>query len=352
MNETFMNNYSIYEHLGAINAFLVLLIISIGVIFNTSTFFIIMLDKNLNKISSMIIFAFLTITDTCSLFTWNLDHFYFYFYNVDYEFQSLVLCRLMQFLQYFGLQTSAYLVTLLSVDRFFTIMSVPGSIFSKLPFSTYKTALIWSISILTFFFILNSHILFLNGYLDLPVLKNTTIPNLNNSTEPSYETVSYQSNDIHCQTYETGFQLNVVWNKLDIYLYSFIPFLIMTLFDCALILKTSKLAKNSSGKKKRNMTISLLIISVIYILTSMPNCLFYSYFYPIVYPNQLANIIGGYLDSMAFLNHAIGFFILVLTNLKFKNSVFDILHKLFKFKINDVAPLTTLRTTNHEEINE
>ena len=79
-------------------------------------------------------------------------------------------------IQYFSLQSSGFLTCLLTIDRFITLSSTPGSFYSKLPFSSPKSVATWSIGIITFFFLLNIHILFFYGYFeDPPSIYNQTI---------------------------------------------------------------------------------------------------------------------------------------------------------------------------------
>ncbi len=68
---------------GLIIAYSTFPIITIGLVFNTSTLILICLNKSLNKISTMVFICFVSVTDTLSLFTWNIDHYYrFNFYEI------------------------------------------------------------------------------------------------------------------------------------------------------------------------------------------------------------------------------------------------------------------------------
>ena len=111
----------------------------------------------------------------------------------------------MLFIQYSSLQISAWLLCLLTIDRYVTIMASPGSIYKKLPFSTPKTAFYWSIGIISFFVILNGHELFLNGFYSPPQLVKETISEIINGSAKNI-TISklVDSNNINCGTYITG----------------------------------------------------------------------------------------------------------------------------------------------------
>jgi hypothetical protein len=110
----------------------------------------------------------------------------------------------MLFIQYTSLQISAWLLCLLTIDRFVTVMGKPGSIYKKLPFSTPKTAFYWSIGIITIFSILNCHELILNGFYDPAKQVNETISELINGSVINKTILNLvESNNINCGTYIT-----------------------------------------------------------------------------------------------------------------------------------------------------
>lgn len=169
--ENIFSNIPWYGYALAYSPFIVIFLAIIG---NIPCFILLRTNKELKKMSCMMIFSFISIFDLLSLFTWNLDIYFSILYKFEYEPKSLVTCRLMMFLQYFGKQSSALLLSLISIDRYITIISKPGSCISKLPFGTPKYAFIWSSVITCLIFTLNAHILILNGYLDEIKYSNQT----------------------------------------------------------------------------------------------------------------------------------------------------------------------------------
>ena len=148
------------------------------------------------------VFSFISLLDLLSLFTWNLDSYFNIFYGFDYETKSFLACRLMVFLQFFGSDSSALLLSFISIDRYFTIISKPGSFVSKLPFGTARAAFIWSSSITIATFLLHSHILILNGYLDQPqYLNETVVYEMNDSLIYKTKLKLNFTDDIHCYSY-------------------------------------------------------------------------------------------------------------------------------------------------------
>ena len=322
-NNTLSNSTDIF---GLVFACLPIVIIFIGLTGNIGAFLVFRLEKDLKKMSSMVILSFVVCTDTASLFTWNIDHFYVHFYGIYYEFLSLFLCRTMVFVQYFSLQSSGFLYALLCVDRYVTVASMPGSFLSRLPFSTPKNAFRWSVSILITIAIINSHILFLNGYVTSPANQSAN----ETTTKNPYLNQNHNDdlNPFHCYMYKNGFLLSPTWDQVETFMYSIIPGAVMILFNLLVIAKTlesdASLRKHDKNaikkmKKKRQMTFSLLVISFSFIIFTMPSSLFYGF---VSLDNtSLFNKIGASLDFFGWFNHASVFITTFFTNMKFRNKV-------------------------------
>jgi hypothetical protein len=310
--------------------------IFLGLIGNPFTFIILRTNKVLKKQSSMVVFSFISILDLLSLFTWNLDTYFRNFYEFDYEMKSLIACRLMVFLQYFGLESSALLLSFISIDRYFTIISKPGSFVSKLPFGTPRNAFIWSSAIIIFIFLLNSHILILNGYLDQPQYLNETLTfEINGSFINKTILKLNYSDSNHCYTYSSSFRLYPFNNILEMSIYSLIPFAIMTLFNSLIIYKTFKISRNlnandiqsfNSYRKKLRMTVSLVVITSLFLLFTLPNTIFFGFFFLKNHDNDF--YIGGLTNHLVFLHHSTIFFSLFFTNIYFRKAIFSQLTSL------------------------
>ncbi|CAF0897848.1 unnamed protein product [Brachionus calyciflorus] len=248
--------------------------------------------KEFKQISSMVFLSFVALTDTASLFVWNLNHYIQPNFNTRIEFLSDFSCKFSIFLQYFSLQATGNLLSIMCVDRFITIMSKPGSIYSRLPFLTVKSSYIWSLLILTILFLLNSHILIFNG--NFKPVKNrvniTTSELVNGSLISRIETqVNYDA----CYWYNPDFRLYPLWDNVNLGVYIFFPFGVMLIFN--MLLKTKTLMQNSSVKstknkeqikamiRKRRLTFSILVITFAFITMTTPGTVmtgfFFFYFY-------------------------------------------------------------------------
>ena len=131
---------SVYELFERVVSYVPLAIIVLGVFGNLTSFLIYTFHPALNKYSSMVFLSFIAILDTLGLFVWNLDHYLFINFGFGIEGRNMVFCKFFTFLQYVTLQTSGLLYSVISVDRYFTVISKPGSFIKKLPFGTRKSA--------------------------------------------------------------------------------------------------------------------------------------------------------------------------------------------------------------------
>ena len=298
LNAIDLNNRN---NFGKIISYFALIIILIAIIFNTITFLVFRFNSKMKKIPTMVILSFVCITDSLSLFTWNLDHF-FEFHNLpDIESLNIYTCKIFLFLQYFGLQSSAFLICFVSIDRYFTIISKPGSFISKLPFGTIKSSFIWSFLIIIFIACLNSILIIFDR-----VMKDEKL--------------------INCYRFSNGFSV-ILWEKIHLCLYSILPFILMITFNVLLIKKTLRLDVNntnkSSLKKTRNLTLSILIITICFILMSFPASFCFGFYLDYFRSSQSLYNIAILIDYFSFLNHSTLFFNCILTNKRFREIIYS-----------------------------
>jgi hypothetical protein len=350
----------------AINSYIPLMIIFIGVVGNTSAFLVFRFNKDMKKLSTMVIFSFLTVIDTSSLFMWNLNHFLEPNFKIYIENLSLFTCKFFTFLQFFSLQSSGWLLSYACVDRYFSIMSTPGSFISKLPFGTIKSSVCGSALIVSIMALANSHMIILNGWVRPPkqhkrvVEFNVTMSKQNMSvlegilagkSNESYWYTLVSLNHSHlqaignytltnieyfsfeCYRYSEDFKIVPLWDSVNMIVYSFVPFSIMAVFNVLLIkntLSTSKTIKKNKQdkstlnalKKKRRLTISLIVITCAFVVMTMPSTIMFGFFIRIIY-YEIGKEILYLVDSIAFLNHSSIFFTCFLTNVKFRSIVLN-----------------------------
>lgn len=221
-------------------SFIPILIIIIGVLGNSASFLIFRFHKDINGISSMVYLSFIAITDTLSLFLWNLDHFTEINFHLSIENFSIVSCRIGVFIQYTSLQSSAFLLSMVCIDRYIFIKSLPNSFLSRLPFRTARSATIWSLVIIGVIGTINSHILLFAGVYEIKVFQNLT--------------EMRQEKYFVCYKYENGFSLSKVWETVHLFIYNLIPFAIMIVFNILII---KNIIISSIGKSLKSYSKSL-----------------------------------------------------------------------------------------------
>jgi hypothetical protein len=291
------------------------IIIINGVIGNTAAFFLFRFNKDLQKMTSFVYLSFVAITDTLSLFVWNLNHFLGPYFNITIENLNLFNCKFFSFIQFFSLQSGGILLCMVCIDRYVTVAAMPGSFLSKLPFRTKKSALIWSLLILILIFILNSHLIVLNR-LDIYKTQNVSINH------------TVITKGFYCYIYQTGFMIFPYWENVNLVLKCMIPFLIMIVFNSMLLKKIYKpkshreskySSSNQKNQSKANqLTYSLMILSMLYIICVTPSSLMYGYL------SSHFDVTILYLsDFLAFFYNANLFAICFLTNIKFRQAVYN-----------------------------
>ena len=156
------------EYINPFIAHFNLITIGLGLIGNTICFIIFRFHPSFKKMPSMVFLSFVAVSDTIALFEWNLNHFTQLVYNTDISIVTLASCKIFTFVQYVTLQSSALILSIMCVDRYITVVTLPGSFLAKLPFGTNRTAFLWSSGIVIFTILLNFHlILFLGKVINL-----------------------------------------------------------------------------------------------------------------------------------------------------------------------------------------
>lgn len=140
-----------------------LLIIVLGLIGNITSFAIFRFHPSFKKMPSMVFLSFVAVSDTIALFEWNLNHFTLLVYDLELSSINLAYCRIYTFVQYASLQTSALILSIMCIDRYVTVMAMPGSFLHKLPFRSNRNAVLWSCGVILFTILLNLHILIYCG---------------------------------------------------------------------------------------------------------------------------------------------------------------------------------------------
>lgn len=278
-NSTVSDEDTNYKLFFIVGSYFPLAIMSFGFVGNIAAILLFTIHKDLNIFSSFIYLAFIAIVDTLSLFNWNLDHFLKPNFNISAVNSNIIPCKLLSFFQYFGLQSSGILHCLLIIDLYY-ILSNKKFNYPRRNFTTVKSAVVWSIGVLSFLALINLHFLILNGFwtYSKEVITNTTVFTSNGSIEYQIgKTLRYAP--FECNQYP--FNLNIlldIWNYVLLCVYNFIPCIVIPIFFVMVMYKKFLLKKLLSKNAKKHglfqdimrVTNSVLIISFLFIIMTAP----------------------------------------------------------------------------------
>jgi len=113
----------------------------------------------LRTTSTFVFLAIMAFADILSLYGWNLDHFIKPYFGIDRSPSGFFWCRVNTFLQFFSLSSSAWLLVLISFDRF---MAIRVKKWSK-SIMTYKRAGIVGTCLVVLMFLANLNMVFTFG---------------------------------------------------------------------------------------------------------------------------------------------------------------------------------------------
>lgn len=306
-----------------------ILLIVIGILGNSIIFAVFRFSEKFKYLSCSVFFSFMSITDTIALFLWNLDHFTEPLFNFSIERSNQFMSRLGPFYQFVSLQSSAFLLSVMTIDRYFTVAQRPGSVFNKFPFGTTNSALYWSCGTILVIMLLNSHLLF------MPRLYQSITSFSNQSIDSSIQYISF--------VYITGFNIYPTWETIHLVLYSIFPFFVMSIFNGLLIKNVlwiyianhkKTIRSNSKALRRKQMiTVTLIFISLNHLITTLPASIVFIFLYNYitsVFEIQVAQDFFTLMDDLSFTNHSFRIFLLMLTNSCFRHVVFEFLERFIR----------------------
>jgi hypothetical protein len=273
------------------------------------------------------ILSFVFILEATTQYTWILDIFLQIFVenndeksaidNINIiESLSIPTCKIFAFNQYFTLEALSWLLVYSMIDQNLQLY------FPKIKYnlnSKYVNMICWIIII--FFALFNSHILMFAGLIEIG---NATI----NETK---EVV----NCFHGVTY--GFYAFwPLWDQIHMFVYSFIPFVLMIACNLLTIKKifkhkiTDHLSKKQleKEKKKRTLTINLLTSSFLFIACSMPAVLSFGYFFESLSSSFSTSYILPGSDLLNFTFIGLNFLLYFILNKVFRHEFYFCLYQI------------------------
>ena len=265
---------------------------------------IILLRPNLRQHTTMRYLTAVAIADLCSLYSWNLNLFYKHLinpYQNDLEDASIFSCRLISFIAFVSLQLSSWYLTLVSLDRCLSIHFLFWH--RQLGQTKYATYIIFAVAIIIL--ILNSHLLFLNGYRIqncVPYAKRTCYICYARVTDPDY--------------------IFPKWEKIHVIIYNFFPFSIMLISNGFIIHRSlstgsthqqriKSIDSGNSGsqnrqRRQRQMTCILVSVTFLFVFLTTPVMIYNVFLRNYLKDRKpLKYIVLGILLCVQFTSHAV-----------------------------------------------
>lgn len=322
--------YNIFYPIELVLSYYTMFLIILGTICNTISFMIMNVRK-LRNYSCMKILSFLSIIDTLVLYQWNMNTFFKYNLSSppnyeDLEEISVFWCRLISFLAFSMLQTSSWLLALVSFDR---VMSINSTYWTR---QMTKSKKLYSliISICMFILLLNSHLLVFNGFEEERV---------DPKTSKSFKTIiCYQSKWDESYIFPK-------WETAHLFMYNAIPFLIilscnfLIIYNVKYARKIKSQNKNSDRRKKR-MTFMLILVTCSFMLLTLPSVIVHTYYRETLSDKPYRRLVNLIVNNLAHTSHAINFFLYIFSAPNFRTEFNNFFTDLF----------TKLRASNKQNI--
>ena len=276
------------------------IIIFVGTFGNVMSF-LIMVQREIRQTSTFFYLATLAVADTVVLYISAFKTWIMVLTGFELLHQSTAACKISIFLTQFCVHFSAWLIVAVTVERFLAVwFPLRATTMCNLARAKFVTVMIAMI-----FILINSHIFWTAK---LHTLHNGQV-----------KCMSYAYENIVCKVFP--------W--IYLVLYSFLPVLVLLLFNTLIIVNLAKskplfqaMTKNDQQTRydHQKLAVCLLVISFTWIVTTMPRPL-YPFFMekPRTVSEQAETV---FIRTLCFLlmyvNHAVNFFIYGLTGQRFR----------------------------------
>ncbi|CAF0720205.1 unnamed protein product [Adineta steineri] len=305
----------------------------------------VVLRSKLRRHSTFIYLAFLSIIDLAVLYTFCVNFILHAWFNIDLQQVSLMACKIYSFSIYFFPQTSAWILTAVSIDR---VVALTRGLRK-----TRKTRQTYTILILIFLilFLLNVQFLYYDNTYRLSLQKQQSKDfNSDESISPS------SSSSSTYRIVDTDMDINVVqcsseysevykkfysnkWVYIDATVNVYLPFTLMFLCSTIIfvsVVRTMGDAHNSNKRLvARNLSTMLLSINAMFVLLTAP-IVFYLMFEKQAFKEEINQcdiqlkakhkMIKLLFIILMNANHTGNILVYCLTGTEFRTHLFHLLH--------------------------
>ncbi|XP_062571917.1 growth hormone secretagogue receptor type 1-like [Saccostrea cucullata] len=303
------------------------IIIFVGTFGNVMSF-VILVQREMRQTSTFFYLATLAVADTGVLYLSAFKTWFRVLTGYELLHQSDAACKILIFLTHFFVHFSAWLIVAITVERFLAVwFPLRATTMCSLARAKFATAMIAMI-----FILINSHIFWTAELYSLP------------------------SGQVRCMSYAYQNLVCVVFPWIYLVLYSFLPVLVLLLFNTLIIVnlvKTKSLfqAMTKTDQQMRydhqKLAICLLVISFTWIFTTLPRPLYQLLMKTPTSTEKQAEAL--FVRTLSFIlmyiNHAVNFFIYGITGQRFRME----LKRLFLCRVHLRKPKvksTKIRTSS------
>ena len=264
-----------------------------GTILNVFTYFILSRIPcgSRRKQATIRYMRYIAIFDILMLYGWNLDHFMANVHGFLLQKSSILLCKLLSFLNYFSAHCSAWLRVLMCFDRYMSLSRLHRKWFNH---SRDVFVLVSSIILVSSIF--NGHLLIFACFRE----DNGRI-------------------NVNARLY----QIYPLWDYVNLLVYNCLPFFLMVVCNGAVIHHLIHVQQSSSvGASRiqhRAISMTLVLTTFLFLLMTIPGTVSFAFFYSTASLNILY-----VLDSMLYTYHILSFPLYLITFTQFRDQFIEI----------------------------
>jgi len=249
-----------------------ILFLIVGTIGNLLSVYVVLRSK-LRRHSTFIYLAFLSVVDLIVLYTFSINFILHAWFNIDLQHVSLIACKIYSFSIYFFPQTSAWILTAVSIDRVCALTR--GIRKTRKTRVTYMSILI----IFLILFVLNVQFLFYNNtyrFRDEYEYNNENIYRIvDTDMDINVVQCSSENHEIYKEFYQH------IWVYVDAFINVYLPFLLMFLCSTIIFLSVLRTMGNANNSNKRlvarSLSTMLLSINTMFVLLTGPIVIYLIY---------------------------------------------------------------------------
>ncbi|CAF0848744.1 unnamed protein product [Rotaria sp. Silwood1] len=334
-----------------------ILFIFIGTVGNLLSVYVVLRSK-LRRHSTFIYLAFLSIVDLIVLYTFCVNFIFHAWFNIDLQQVSLIACKIFSFSIYFFPQTSAWILTAVSIDRVFALTRGIRKT-RKIRLTYFMLGIIF----LTLF-LLNIQFLFYdNNYKFSQKINNSSTNNIvyrivDTDMDINVVQCSSEYSDKYKEFYEN------IWVYVDAIVNVYLPFTLMFLCSTLIFINVLRTMSNANNSNKRlvarSLSIMLLSINTMFVLLTGPIVLYLMFekrtFSSATYQCNTKVKAKNKMIKLLFIilmnaNHTGNILVYCLTGTEFRTQLFYVLGKHNQYQQTNSSKQGTL-TLNKDSVSQ